>query len=107
MLKLLFVLLTDTHILNATYRELASTAGISLGMVSKAFDYLETQRYYRKSQTGRRLLEPEVLTALWLHEYAFMLRPKQKILNLAAPADWRQVNLKPNEIWGGRLRHLF
>lgn len=84
-LKLLFVLLTDTNLLNAPYRELANTAGISLGMVSKAFDYLETQRYYRKSQTGRRLLEPEALTALWLREYDVMLRPKQKGLSLTTP----------------------
>lgn len=100
-LKLLFVLLTDPNLINATYRELASAAGISLGMVSKAFDYLETQRYYRKSQTGRRLLEPEALTALWLREYAVMLRPKQKSLSLTAMNDWQQLALKPNEIWGG------
>ncbi|NLU16512.1 MAG: hypothetical protein GXW94_12265 [Serratia liquefaciens] len=100
-LKLLFVLLTDTKAINATYRELADMAGISLGMVSKAFDSLETQRYYRKSQSGRRLLEPQALTALWLREYAVMLRPKQKSIRLATPEDWQNVPLRPNEVWGG------
>ncbi|MEE4482606.1 type IV toxin-antitoxin system AbiEi family antitoxin [Serratia ficaria] len=100
-LKLLFVLLTDTDAINATYRELANMAGISLGMVSKALDYLETQRYYRKSQTGRRLLAPEALTALWLREYAVMLRPKQQSISLTAPTDWQHISLHANEVWGG------
>ncbi|WP_454877438.1 type IV toxin-antitoxin system AbiEi family antitoxin [Serratia inhibens] len=100
-LKLLFVLLSDTNAIDSTYRELANAAGISLGMVSKAFDYLEAQRYYRKSQDRRRLLEPGALTSLWLREYAIMLRPKQKSIRLAAPTDWQRIPLQSNETWGG------
>lgn len=100
-LKLLLVLLNDEQAINATYRELSAAAGISLGMVSKAFEYLESQRYYRKSKGGRRLLSPESLTALWLREYAVMIRPKLKRLNLVAPTYWQDLTLKPSEIWGG------
>lgn len=100
-LKLLFVLLSQPALINETYRSLAKLAGISLGMVSKAFDYLESERYYRVSKQGRRLTDPNMLLALWIREYAMTLRPGLKTLLLACESQWRNIELKTGECWGG------
>ena len=102
-LKLLFVLLAQPDTINLTYRALAQMAGISLGMVSKAFEYLKNQRYYRNSKGGRRLTDPEKMMVLWLHEYATTLKPKLKSLRAEVPADWTQLKLKQGDIWGGEV----
>lgn len=102
-MKLLFVLLSCPETLNDTYRNLAEKAGISLGMVSKAFDYLEAHRYFRKSQKGRRLMNEEELLVLWLKDYAAALRPKLDCLSLSAPASWDEITLVAEEYWSGEI----
>ncbi|MDF7659175.1 type IV toxin-antitoxin system AbiEi family antitoxin [Erwiniaceae bacterium L1_54_6] len=102
-MKLLFVLLSDPDTLNNTYRRLAELSGISLGMVSKAFDYLENQRYYRKAQGGRRLMKEEELVALWINDYTSALRPKLKQLYAEFPESWEQLALLPDEYSGGEI----
>ncbi|MEI2604974.1 type IV toxin-antitoxin system AbiEi family antitoxin [Erwinia aphidicola] len=100
-MKLLFVLLTQPGSINENYRQLASYAGISLGMVSKAFDYLETERHYRSGKQGRRLTDPDWLMAEWIREYASVLRPKLKTLQLECDINWRSIELEEGECWGG------
>ncbi|WP_313682859.1 type IV toxin-antitoxin system AbiEi family antitoxin [Pantoea sp.] len=102
-MKLLFVLLSDPDTLNNTYRSLAELSGISLGMVSKAFGYLENQRYYRKAQGGRRLMKEDELVALWINDYANALRPKLKQLYADFPKSWEQLALLPDEYSGGEI----
>lgn len=102
-MKLLFVLLSKPESVNDTYRSLAEQAGISLGMVSKAFTNLEAQHYFRKSQKGRRLMNEETLQIRWLRDYATALRPKLDSLSLSAPASWDEVTLAPGEYRGGEL----
>lgn len=100
-MKLLFVLLTQPGSINENYRQLASYAGISLGMVSKAFDYLETERHYRSGKQGRRLTDPDWLMAEWIREYASVLRPKLKTLQLECDINWLSIELEEGECWGG------
>ncbi|MBB1201799.1 hypothetical protein EGM70_16075 [Enterobacteriaceae bacterium 89] len=100
-MKLLFVLLTCPDALNETYRNLTEKAGISLGMVSKAFTYLEEQRFFRKSQAGRRLMNEEELMTLWLKDYATALRPKLDHIGSSTLDGWDLMTLKPGEYWGG------
>ncbi|MDE9541636.1 type IV toxin-antitoxin system AbiEi family antitoxin [Xenorhabdus bovienii] len=102
-LKLLFVLLSTPEIQNETYRSLANLANISLGMVSKAFEFLEAQRYYRRTKNGRRLMEIEELQILWLREYATTLRPKLERISLIPPNEWQDVSLESGEYWGGEI----
>lgn len=102
-MKLLFVLLSSPESLKETYRSLAEKAGISLGMVSKAFEYLEAQRYFRKSQTGRRLMNENKLQVLWLKDYSTALRPKLDILTLSTPASWDEITLIAGEYWSGEI----
>lgn len=102
-MKLLFVVLSDPTALNATYRQLAERAGISLGMVSKAFDTLEGQRYYRHAKSGRRLMNTEELNALWIREYAGALKPRLDQLTLEAPSSWAALAPAEGEYLGGEL----
>lgn len=102
-MKLLFVVLSDPDLLNKPYRTLAERAGISLGMVSKAFDYLEQHRYYRKTKNGRRLINEDKLRATWIREYASALRPKLSQLALNPPESWQKLALTAGEYRGGEL----
>jgi hypothetical protein len=102
-MKLLFVLLSSPEALSDTYRILAEKAGISLGMVSKAFDYLEAQRHFRKSQKERRLMNEEELLVLWLRDYATSLRPRLDSLWSTPPDSWDNIVPGPSEYWGGEM----
>ncbi|WP_312239917.1 type IV toxin-antitoxin system AbiEi family antitoxin [Pantoea sp.] len=102
-MKLLFVLLSDPGLLNKPYRDLAELAGISLGMVSKAFDYLKQQRYYRKTKNGRRFINEDALLAMWIREYASALRPKLSQLSLNPPECWQGLAITEGEYRGGEL----
>lgn len=102
-MKLLFVLLSEPHSLNKTYRQLAELSGISLGMVSKAFDILEQRRHYRKAKTGRRLIDSDGLCALWINDYARSLKPRLDLLTLEAPRSWEHLVLENGEYASGEL----
>ncbi|MBU9811053.1 hypothetical protein J1785_15125 [Rahnella sp. SL6] len=69
-MKLLFVVLSEPDALNKTYRQLAELSGLSLGMVSKAFDVLEQRRHYRKAKSGRRIMDTDGLCVMWIKDSA-------------------------------------
>ncbi|WP_159565267.1 type IV toxin-antitoxin system AbiEi family antitoxin [Budvicia diplopodorum] len=100
-LKLLFVLLSAPETLNNNYRALAELSGISLGMVSKAFGFLENKRLYRNTANGRRLMNVEELQILWLRDYATAIRSKLAFIPLTAPDKWQDILLETGELWGG------
>ncbi|QBR49210.1 type IV toxin-antitoxin system AbiEi family antitoxin [Erwinia sp. QL-Z3] len=102
-MKLLFVLLSRPESLNETYRSLAAHSSISLGMVSKAFEFLEAQKYYRKTQHGRRLMNVEELQVLWRRDYAAALLPKLSSIPLLQPNSWHDISLLSGECWGGEV----
>ena len=102
-MKLLFVLLADDKAINYTYREIAQLAGISLGMVSKGFDYLESKNLYRVSQGGRRLTRVNDLYWLWVQEYPLVLRPKLKTLKMQGEVQWSDNLLLAGECWSGEV----
>lgn len=102
-MKLLFVLLSCPDTLHETYRILAARSGISLGMVSKAFEFLEAQKYYRKTRHGRRLMNTEELQAIWIRDYAAALLPKLSSLSLAEPDSWHDIALTAGEYWVGEV----
>ncbi|WP_345830217.1 type IV toxin-antitoxin system AbiEi family antitoxin (plasmid) [Pantoea sp. BRR-3P] len=102
-MKLLFILLSDPSVIDQPYRALAEMAGISLGMVSKAFEYLEHQRYFRKTKNGRRLIGVDELCAMWIDDYPRSLKPKLDQLKLAMPEKPEHLALTDDEIAGGEL----
>jgi len=102
-MKLLFVLLSDEKAINYTYREIAGLAGISLGMVSKGFDYLSSKKMYRESNDGRRFTRVNDLYWLWVQEYPIVLRPKLKTLRLTGELPWQNASLLEGECWAGEV----
>lgn len=102
-MKLLFVLLSDEKAINYTYRKLAELAGISLGMVSKGFDYLSGKKWCRESNDGRRFTRVNDLYWLWVQEYPIVLRPKLKTLGLTGDLHWHNARLLPGECWAGEV----
>ena len=102
-MKLLFVLLSCPETLGETYRSLTEKAAISLGMVSKAFTWLEEQRYFRKVQSGRRLMNEEELMILWLKDYATALRPRLDKVGSSTQNAWELITPEKDEYWGGEV----
>lgn len=72
-------------------------------MVNKAFTYLAAQRYFRKSEGGRRLMNEEELLAQWLRDYAAALRPKLNFLPLGAPTSWDEITPASGEHWSSEI----
>lgn len=73
-LKLVSVLLRRPTAAECTYRELAESAGISLGAVGGIFAFLRAQGFLRGP--GRQLERVRDLLALWEQGYAQQLRPR-------------------------------
>jgi hypothetical protein len=106
-LKLLFVIIQDPGLLNATYRRLAELAGIALGSISPLLDELRKEGYIRKDEaTGNELLiDRDRLIKRWTELYPVILRPKLgmggfRFLNDEQADTWK--NLRFDDIyWGG------
>ncbi len=103
-LKILFALLCEPALANATQREIAARAGVALGSVPAALQDLQQQGHLavlgkqRRLQTSRRLLDA------WAQAYARRLRPKTLKGLYATPFfdDWEQWDLTPSVgLWGG------
>lgn len=103
-LKILFALLCEPALANATHREIAARAGVALGSVPAALQDLQEQGHLavlgkqRRLQTSRRLLDA------WAQAYARRLRPKTLKGLYTTPLfdDWAHWSLMPSDgLWGG------
>ena len=103
-LKILFALLCEPALANATHREIAARAGVALGSVPAALQDLQEQGHLavlgkqRSLQTSRRLLDA------WAQAYARRLRPKTLKGLYTTPLfdTWEQWGLAPADgLWGG------
>ncbi len=101
-MKLVFALLAQEEIVGLPFRIIAERANISLGMVSKGFKYLESEKLVSLGDT-RRILDKESLCRIWIEHYRTVLRPKLGGIRLVAPDDWRQIPLTPDDCWGGEV----
>jgi hypothetical protein len=109
--KLIYALLTDPaldsnssgELLNATFRELAAAAEISLGSVAGIIPEMIKEGYIVEDNGNRLLMNRKELFRKWLtgfHEY----RARWNVVNLESsdPQWWKNVNLEKTEIfWGG------
>ncbi len=76
-LRIVFALLCRPALVEATYREIAATAGVALGTVGPVMKDLEARGYLRfRKGAGGRLLEPARLVEEWVTHYPAALRPK-------------------------------
>lgn len=110
-LRVVFALLCRPNLLNATYREIAATAGVALGTVGPVMKDLETRRHVTPApQLGRtvrrRFLDPRRLVQEWVAVYPAVLRPKLHIRRFRAQqTGWtRGLDLHPyHAFWGGEV----
>ncbi|MGN6388724.1 MAG: type IV toxin-antitoxin system AbiEi family antitoxin [Burkholderiaceae bacterium] len=92
-LRITFALLCQPAIVQAPYREIMESAGVSLGAVSSSFDDLKRRGLLLDAARGRhrKLLESKRLFDEWVTNYPVVLRPKLNPRRFSAPdPDWWQ-----------------
>jgi hypothetical protein len=107
-LRIMFALLSNRELMNASYRQIVDAAGVSLGAVSATFSDLAERGYIldQKSARDRRFLEPGRLLEEWVINYPAVLRPKLNSQRFIAPdsAWWRDVSVESLEaVWGSEV----
>jgi len=107
-LRIIFALLCQPKLANASYREIAGAAGVALGTIGWALHDLEARGFAvgGKKKRTRRLIEPRRLLDEWVTNYAITLRPKLNPQRFRAPEGewWREIKLTDlNAYWGAEV----
>jgi hypothetical protein len=106
-LRVVFALLCQPKLLNATYREIAACARIALGTVGPVMKDLEKRKHITPGlATRRRFLQPHRLLEEWVGVYPTVLRPKLNIRRFRAQQHkWTaDLDLTPYKAqWGGEV----
>lgn len=103
-IKLLFALISESSLAQATYRDLAAAAGVSLGALTQALSDLQHHGYLSITGRTRQLLASRRLLDDWALMYARTLRPKYLLRTLtgAATSTWEAWSLENDAaLWGG------
>lgn len=105
--KVVFALLACPSLLNAPYREIAATAGVSLGAISQVLEDLkQTGSLLDHGAKGRRWQKQTELIRRWSEAYTERLRPKLLFGRFRAdqPDWWKEAQLaKLQACWGGEV----
>lgn len=105
--KVVFALLGCPSLLNAPYREIAATAGVSLGAVSQVLEDLKQTGYLLEHGTKGRLWQKQAeLIRRWSEAYTERLRPKLLLGRFRAdqPDWWKEVQLAEMQAcWGSEV----
>jgi len=108
-LKVIFQILQDPQILNATYRVLAKKADVALGAITKIREGLREGGYVlKKTQKEWILNDYKKLLDRWQMEYTERLKPAL-FMRRFRPADpdfdatWKQLDFEKDRdtVWGG------
>ena len=105
-LKFLFVLLTDPKLINASYRDIAKSAGIALGNVGSLLEELKDEGFLKNGDSPASLNFLDnlpLLTDRWAALYTTVLKPKIRIgkfRRMHPNEDWSRHD-NSNYVWGG------
>lgn len=105
-LKIIYSLLTTPGLVNATYREIAGTAGVSLGSVDYTMSDLKELGFLRRRGNEELFLtRKEELLKRWVQGYSEQLRPKLIMGTFNGPeAWWKNGKASPFPgLWGGEI----
>ncbi len=114
-LRIIFALLARPALINATYREIAHSAGVALGAIGPTLKALAARGMLLEGSTQRQLAAPARLMEEWIASYPLVLRPKLAARRFTAddPAWWKAVDAHAlGAWWGGEVaaarltRHL-
>lgn len=106
-IRIIFSLLCKPSLLNTSFREIATTAGVSLGTTAGVMKNLTDQNHLAEIPgRGRTLLKKKELAEKWTDAYNSKLRSKQLMgrYSTSKALFWKdeQINLE-NALWGGEV----
>lgn len=106
-IKVVFQLLINKALVNATYRSMAAVAGVALGTLPKVMEGLREEGFIVK-QTKQEwvVVEPDKLLKRWVEEYGRRLKPKLLLKRYRSVSpnfdtDWSKLGLADGAQWGG------
>jgi len=107
-LKVVFAFLCRPDLINATYREIASIAGVALGTVGWVLNGLKAAGFvFEKGRgTKRQLADYDRLLDRWVEAYPEKLRPKIFVGTYLAenPNWWQEFEIQTlHGYWGGEV----
>ena len=107
-LKVVYNLLIEPGLINATYREIAAKANVGLDTINKVIYGLKDLDYIIEiNKNTRKLVNQKELFGRWMTEYNQKLKPTLhlgnfRFLNKEDYRYWKKINLKANDtLWGG------
>lgn len=104
-LRMIFALLCEPSLLNRSYREIASAAGIALGTVGPVLEDLRERRLLtgKDERHGRRFLDPETLRDEWVTNYPLRLLSKLNAQRFTAQDSswWENAEIPAGQAWWG------
>lgn len=103
-LKVIFHLLEDNSLINATQREIAERAQVALGNIPQVLNGLvETGFLLKKNKTTYVWEDKPGLLRRWIADYEVTLKPTLHLGDFALlNTDWQAVQLDhPETVWGG------
>lgn len=106
-LKIVHALLNQPALLNASYRDIAETAGVALGTVGQVLQDLKQGGFLLEpKKMQRRLAQKKRLFDRWVEAYLESLKPKLLVGRYTSDqADWwKAVDIsKYSAVWGGEV----
>jgi hypothetical protein len=104
-LKFLMVIINNPELLEASYREIASAAGIALGSIGPLLAELRSGGYAFYKRNKLNLDNREKLITRWIEMFHAAFRPKLikgnfRFLRAEAAKEWKNANY-PGIFWGG------
>jgi hypothetical protein len=102
-IKTLFAFLCKPDLAAAPYREIADAANVALGALPDVLAGLQQAGHLHVLGKQRKFIASKRLLDEWAFAYASLLRPRQLVRTVVAPAfdTWREWNLQPDHArWG-------
>ncbi len=103
-IRLVFCLLSEPRLLNASYREMASAASIALGGVPAILESLESTGFLASVKGTRRLVNPSRLVSEWASAYARVMSARLELGRFAVSSAtwWKKASPSlGGAVWSG------
>lgn len=106
-IKVVFQFLLNHTLINATYREMAEMAGVSLGTIPKVLEGLKEEGFLLKKKSDQWVIKDvDALVQRWQNEYTKRLKPSIFVKRYISTdknffASWKGVNFGEDTFWGG------
>ena len=106
-LRVLFALLAEPELLQATYRDIAKAAGVALGTVGWVLTDLREQQFLVEDRQGqRRWLDQTRVIQTWVNNFPLRLRERLNPRRFRAANEdwWKEANPENfGGYWGGEI----